>query len=116
MGKKNRSFDTLDQSNINIMIELIVDPNTTEALRVKILNKLLGATEAEDFFETIAKEKLDFGPCPCCGHENDWLTPEEALNRMGIATHQRDDRVKRMTTEADWPRWQQACGQKNINI
>ena len=116
MGKKNRSFDTLDQDNINVLIELIVDPNTTETLRVKILNKLLGATESENFFETMMKEMLDYGACPCCGHENFWLCPEEELNRMGVVTHQRDDRVKRITTAADCPKWQQACGKKKINI
>lgn len=116
MGKKNRNFDTLDQENINILIELIVDPNTTEALRVKILNKLLDSTEAENFFDTIVKEMLAYGPCPCCGHKNYWLVPEEELNRRGVVTHKLDDRVKRTTTAADCARFQQACGKKKINI
>ena len=116
MGKKNRSFDTLDQDSINVLVELIVDPNTTETLRVKILNKLLGATESENFFETMAKELLTYGPCPNCSHENHWLVPEEDLNRMGIVTHKLDDRVKRTTTAADCAKWQQACGKKKINI
>src|SRR5258705_10341528 len=116
MGKKNRSFDTMDQDNINILVELIVDPNTTESLRVKILNKLLGTTESENFFETMVKEMLDYGACPGCGHENFWLTPEEDLNRMGVVTHQRDERVKRTTTQADCEKWREACGKKKINI
>ena len=33
-------------------LELIVDPNTTDALRVQILNKLLDQTDAENFFES----------------------------------------------------------------
>lgn len=116
MGKKNRHFDTLDQENISVLIELIVDPNTTEALRVRILNKLLDSTESENFFETMVKELLSYGACPCCSHENHWLIPEEDLNRMGVVTHQIDPRVKRATTIDDCPKWQQACGKKKINI
>ena len=116
MGKKNRHFDTLDQENIDVLIELIVDPNTTESLRVKILNKLLDTTESENFFETMVKEALAYGACPCCGHQNYWLTPEEELNRMGVVTHQLDPRVKRTTTAEDCPKWQQACAKKKINI
>jgi len=116
MGKKNRHFDTLDQENISVLIELIVDPNTTESLRVKILNKLLDTTESETFFETMVKELLTHGACPCCGHENNWLVPEEDLNRMGVVTHQRDPRVKRTTTEKDCEKWREACGKKKINI
>jgi hypothetical protein len=111
-----RKFDSLEKDNAEILAELIVDPNTTDALRVQILNKLLDQTDAENFFETMAAEMLSFGECPECGHENHWLIPEEDLNRLGHVSHEIDERVKRMTTEEDCPNYQEACAKKKVTI
>lgn len=117
MGRKSsKNFDSLEKDNAKILADLIVDPNTTDALRVNILNKLLDSTAADNFFETIVKEDLSFGACPECGHENHWLVPEEDLNRFGIVTYEVDSRVKRVTTEADCLKWQEACSKKKVTI
>lgn len=117
MGRKSgKSFDSLEKDNAEILAALIVDPNTTDTLRVNILNKLLDSTSADNFFETIVKEDLSLGACPDCGHTTHWLVPEEDLNRFGIVTHENDPRVKRMTTKADCNRWEEACGKKKVSI
>ena len=117
MGRKSgKDFDSLEKDNAEILAALIVDPNTSDALRVNILNKLLDSTEADNFFETIVKEDLSFGACPECGHENHWLVPEEDLNRFGVVAYENDSRVKRMTTEEDCSRWQEACAKKKVSI
>lgn len=113
---KSRKFDSLEKDNAQILAELIVDPNTPDALRVTILNKLLDQTDAENFFETIFQEDLSFGVCPCCGHENHWLVPEEELNRVGYVSYEKDERVKRMTTIEDCGEFQEACAKKKVNI
>ena len=109
-------WDSLEKDNAEILAELIVDPNTTDALRVQILNKLLDQTDAENFFETITAELLSFGACPECGHENHWLVPEEDLNRLGYVSHEKDRRVKQATTAKDCVKYQQACAKKKVNI
>ena len=111
-----KQFASLEKDNAEVLAELIVDPNTPDAIRVSVLNKLLDSTEADNFFQTIASELLSFGACPNCGHENHWAVPEEDLNMLGIVTHETDPRVKRMTTAVDCPRFQQACSKKRINI
>ena len=111
-----RKFDSLEKDNAEILAELIVDPNTTDTLRVNILNKLLDQTDAENFFETVKAELLSFGACTDCGHENHWLVPEEDLNRMGFVSHEADSRVKRTTTADDCIRFQEACAKKKVNI
>jgi len=117
MGRKSgKDFDSLEKDNAEILAALIVDPNTSDALRVNILNKLLDSTEADNFFETIVKEDLSFGACPECGHENHWLVPEEDLNRFGVVAYENDPRVKRMTTKDDCERWQEACAKKKVSI
>jgi hypothetical protein len=117
MGRKTaKNFDSLERDNAEILAALIIDPNTTDALRVSILNKLLDSTSADNFFETIVKEDLSLGACPECGHMNHWLVPEEDLNRFGVVAYENDPRVKRMTTAADCPRWQEACAKKKVSI
>ena len=117
MGRKSgKDFDSLEKDNAEILAALIVDPNTSDALRVNILNKLLDSTEADNFFETIVKEDLSLGACPNCGHENHWLVPEEDLNRFGVVAYENDPRVKRMTDKNDCERWQEACAKKKVSI
>lgn len=115
---KNRStqFESLEKENAETLATLIVAPETSDNLRVQILNKLLDSTSADNFFETMLKEDLSFGACPNCGHENHWLVPEEDMNRAGIVSYQNDPRVKRMTTIDDCRRFQEACAKKKVNI
>jgi hypothetical protein len=87
-----------------------------EALRVKIIRKLLETIDRGNFFDTILNEKLSFGACPNCKHENHWVIPEEELNQLGWATHEKDERVKRVTKAKDCPKWQQACSKKRITL
>lgn len=109
-------FDSLDKDNAEAMAELLVDPDTPDSLRVQILNKLLDQTDAENFFETIMAELLSFGECPFCGHENNWLVPEQDQNRLGHVSHLIDERVKQHTTAEDCPKYQEACSKKKVNI
>ena len=112
---KIKQFESLDKANAEVLAELLIDPNTSNPVKISIINKLLDETEADNFFETIANELLSYGACPNCGHENHWLVPEEDLNMLGIVTHEKDPRVKRMTTAEDCPKFQQACSKKKVN-
>lgn len=117
MAKKtSKHFDSLEKENAETLAQLIVAPQTSDNLRVQILNKLLDSTSADNFFETMLKEDLSYGPCPNCGHMNHWLVPEEDMNRAGIVSYENDPRVKRMTTAADCKRFQEACSKKKVNI
>lgn len=114
MAKKH--FDSLEKENAETLATLIVAPETSDNLRVQILNKLLDSTAADNFFETMVKEDLSYGACPNCGHLNHWLVPEEDMNRFGLVSHEDDPRVKRTTTAKDCRRFQEACIKKKVNI
>jgi hypothetical protein len=108
--------DSYDMENAKVLADLVVDPETPEALRVKIIRKLLETIDRGNFFDTILNEKLSFGACPNCKHENHWVIPEDELNQMGWATHEKDDRVPRTTRVKDCSKWQQACKKKKITL
>lgn len=112
MAKLN---DVVDAQNAAVLADLVVDPLTTEHTRIQILNMLLTVGDERNFFASMFKDGTSFGACPCCGHENHWLIPEDNLNEMGWVSAQKDDRVKLATTQEDCPRWQQACIKKKIN-
>lgn len=114
MAKK--TFNSLEKENAEALATLIVAPETSDNLRVQILNKLLDSTAADNFFETMVKEDLSYGACPFCGHKNHWLVPETDLNQMGVVSYEEDPRVKRTTTAEDCPKWQEACAKKKVNI
>lgn len=107
--------DTLDAKNAAVLAELVVDPLTTEHTRVQILNMLLSSGEEKNFFATMFKERLSFGACPNCAHENHWLIPEDELNQMGWVSAEKDDRVKLNTKKEDCPEFQEACAKKKTN-
>lgn len=119
-------LDTFDTENTTVLVNLVVDPMTSDALRVRILNKLLEGTERDNFFSTVYEEKFSLGSCPHCEHTNHWMIPEEELNRMGWFTHEQDDRVSRVTKgpESKKPHpeaktcdtWEEACHKKKITI
>ena len=88
----NKQNTTFDEAQIQAMVDMIAHPFTPEHSRVQILNKLIEADSAEDFFDVMLKEMLDVGRCPECAHENHWAIPEEELNQRGIVTSQLDSR------------------------
>jgi hypothetical protein len=114
--KKKVDLTHFDAENAHVLAELVVDPMTSDALRVRILNKLLESSEGQNFFATMFNELLSHGECPGCGHENHWLIPEDELNRMGWMTHEQDERVPRMTDVTTCVKWQEACKKKKVNI
>lgn len=116
MDAKRIDLEFLDAANAEVLAELVIDTQTPEALRVQIINKLLDGTEHDNFFRTIFGENLSYGQCPKCEHWNHWLVPEDDLNQMGWVTHDKDDRVPRMTTKADCETWMESCRKKKVII
>jgi hypothetical protein len=110
----NKNTEIFDKQNAEVMAELIVDPSTTDILKVNIIQKILESREGINFFQTMFEEILSFGACPCCGHENHWAIPEDQLNQMGWVTSQIDKKVSENTDEENCPQWQQACAKKRI--
>ena len=110
-----KKHETLDAANARVLADLVMDSQTTEHTRLHIINKLLEARSNLDFFDTLITEKLDFGCCPDCGHENWWLTPEDELNKRGLVTAHRDPSVKDFTTKADCEVYEEACKKKKTS-
>lgn len=110
----NKNTEIFDKKNAEVMAELIVDPSTTDILKVNIITKILESREGINFFQTMFEENLSFGECPCCGHKNHWAIPEDQLNQMGWVTSQMDKKVIESTDEESCPQWQQACAKKRI--
>lgn len=115
-GPKKLNVNTFEVENARTMAELVVDPTTTEALRVQILNKLLESKGDANFFVTMFQEKLTFGACPECGHENHWGIPEDDLNQMGWVTSERDPRIPRSIADMNCPEFHEACLKKKVVI
>lgn len=107
---------TLEEENAKILADLVVDPMTTESLRIKILNKLLERKFDQNFFDLIMKEELDFGACPCCGYESHWLVPETELNQRGWVSYIKDSRVHQNTTAEICPQFQESCTKKKVTF
>jgi hypothetical protein len=111
-----KNDDTIEAANARAIADMIAEPSTPEATRIKLINTLLELKKNDNFFQTMMEEKLSFGSCPYCDHENHWLVPEEELNQMGYVTHEIDMRVPRMTTRTDCEVWQEACKKKKVTI
>lgn len=110
----NKNLEIFDKQNAEVMAELIVDPSTTDILKVNIITKILESREGINFFQSMFEESLSYGACPCCGHENHWGIPEDQLNQMGWVSSQKDSKVLETTDEDNCPQWQQACAKKRI--
>ncbi len=105
--------------NAKILADLIVDPQTTDYLRVKIIKEILASREGQTFFKTMFEEAMSAGECPECQHMNHWAIPEVDLNQMDWVTHLRDDRVPENTRTAEGSpeicdEWQEACKKKKV--
>lgn len=116
MARKASDIPSVNAENAKVLAELVIEPTTPEALRIKILNKLLEASEGSSFFRTMFEEKLSFAECPECGHENHWLIPEDELNKMGYVSHERDSRVPRATNSETCTSWEEACAKKKVIV
>jgi len=116
MSKGMADVPSVNAANAAVLAELVIDPATPEALRIKILNKLLEASEGSSFFRTIYDESLSYAACPDCGHESHWLVPEDELNRLGWVSSEKDKRVPIATNEKTCPKWMEACSKKRIFI
>lgn len=116
MADKKSKVESLEEENARVLAEMAVDSETPESLRVTIIQKLLENTQSNSFFATLFNEKLDFGKCPTCEHENHWLTPELFLNELGWVTHTKDSRVPKQTKSKDCSRFQESCRKKKVNI
>ena len=111
MSRKKNELDGFDETNASILAEMLIDLNTSEAVRLQIINELNEQSKTSDFFETMFNESLSLGKCEC-GHENHWLIPEDILSQFGYVSYQNDPRVKMQTTAEDCPEFQQACQKK----
>ena len=99
------------------LIEIIVDERTPDANRIMSLNKLLEIKKKDtSFFEVIVDSELSYGACPCCGHENHWLVPEQELNTQGIVTSDLDERVPLYTSAETCLEFQEACSKKKVGL
>jgi hypothetical protein len=111
MSDKLSSFH---KENAQILLALALDEATTEHTRIQIFTKLYESKRDSNFFETMFRDKMSYGSCPNCGHENYWLIPESDLNQMGHITSHVDTRVKAATTVEDCPEYQEACDKKKV--
>lgn len=112
MGDKKIEIDGFDEANAATLAELLVDPSTSEAVRLQIINELNEASKNETFFEAMFNEVLSLGACPCCHHKNHWLIPEDDLNQMGWVSYKKDTRVKEKPDRRSCPDYQEACSKK----
>ncbi|KKN92449.1 hypothetical protein LCGC14_0209400 [marine sediment metagenome] len=111
---KTSKIAVLDERNAEVLVELICGPNISETLRIQAMSKLTESNKDDTFFTTMFKEKLDWGKCPHCSHENFWLTPEDQSNQMGWVSHKEDKRVPENTDAKSCPLYEQACKKKRI--
>ena len=110
----NKNTEIFDKQNAEVMAELIVDPSTTDILKVNIITKILESREGINFFQTLFQESLSYGECPCCGHQNHWAIPEDNLNQMGWVSSKEDKKVTEETNEENCKLWAEACKKKKI--
>lgn len=111
-GEGSKSVEAFDEANASALAAMLVDPQTSESVRLNIINELNAADSSNSFFETMFAEQLSMGNCPTCFHTNHWLIPEDDLNQMGWISSKEDKRVKPHTTKADCPEFQEACAKK----
>jgi hypothetical protein len=112
--KTSKLIEGFDEQNASVLAQMLVDPQTSEAIRLQIINELNEASKNETFFEAMFSEALSLGSCPHCMHKNHWLVPEDELNQMGWVTHKEDPRVKRHTDAKDCEEFAEACSKKRV--
>lgn len=111
-----KSTKSLAEKNAEVLINMLLDPDTPPDLQVKVMQKLMAARHENTFFATMAREQISYGDCPSCGHSNFWAIPEDELNKIGYVSHEKDKRVPKKTTAAECPKWQQACAKSKLKV
>lgn len=114
--KKNNKQDDFDEANAQVLIEMLMDPNTTEAVRLKIVTEILDQSKDTSFWELMFQENMTLAKCPKCNHENHWLIPEEELSIMGWVTTEKDSRVPRHTNSEVCLTYEEACSKKKTTV
>jgi hypothetical protein len=113
--KPSAGVEQFDEANAAALANMLVDPQTSENVRIQIINELNAADNSNTFFETMFAEQLSLSNCPNCLHTNHWLIPEDNLNQMGWVSAQEDKRVKPHTSKNDCPPYQEACAKKKVS-
>jgi len=114
---KKSKILAMDEANADVLVQLITGPNISENLRIQAMEKLTASRDGDGtFWKTLMEEKLSYGACPRCQHENHWLLPEDDANQMGWVTHKEDERVPERTDGESCPDYQEACKKKKIII
>ncbi len=112
MSKKASKILALDEKNAEVLVELVCGPDISENLRISAMEKLVASKDNDNFFQTLFEEKLSYGSCPHCRHENHWMLPEDEANQMGWVSHDEDERVPEHTNAKSCPTFEQACKKK----
>ena len=112
----SRSSKSLAEKNAEVLINMLMDPDTPPDLQIKAMQKLMAARHENNFFATMFREFVSYGACPMCAHENYWAIPEDELNRIGWVTSERDKKVKKKVTATECPKWQQACVKSKLKV
>lgn len=115
MESKQKPKLSSAEANAQALAEIIVDDSTPTLYQIEALNKLLESGQQPDFFLTMLELGVSMGRCPCCGHQNHWLIPEDRLNEMGYVSAEKDSRVKTSTTIDDCAIFREACAKKKVN-
>lgn len=110
-----KTDEGFDESNAKALTAMLVDPQTSEAVRLQIINELNDNAKTSSFFESMFNEMLSLGACPHCHHENHWLIPEDDLAQMGWVTPEKDARVTRNTDIKSCPEYMEACAKKKVS-
>jgi hypothetical protein len=104
-----------DEANAQALAAMLVDPQTSEATRLQIINEILESEKGSNFFDSMFHETMSHGVCPSCKHQSHWLIPEEELAVRGFITHEEDKRVKQYTNVKDCPEFAEACAKKKTS-
>ena len=112
--KRDASVEQFDEANAAALANMLIDPQTSENVRIQIINELNAADNSNSFFETMFAEQLTLANCPNCLHTNHWLIPEDDLNQMGWVSSLEDKRVKPNTSKYDCSEYQEACAKKKV--
>lgn len=114
MAKK--TDNPLNEANARALVELLMDSDTTDTVAMNIINHLLASQKGQTWFKTVMEEKLSYGACPKCNHENHWVIPEDELNKMGWVTHEKDSRVVDQTNIENCSEYREACKKKKVVV
>lgn len=115
-NEKSQNIESFDEKNASALVDMLTDLNTSENIRIQIINELNEAQKDQPFFETMFIEEMSLGACPHCNHKNHFLIPEDVLSQMGWVTHKEDKRVRAHTTSHTCPEFAEACKKKKTTV